>query len=177
MNLNRVVTLAIVTLGLVVTGLIAALIIAVREGEESKLHLHVLSSKTDTNGSLTVTFLMTNGSSKTFPWLATTTPNGQSPYYVIQTKSRGGWSRTTPFTNYWFNHHLLADMSWDFELTLPASDGARCVVFFYTVGQRDGPWLVRQTHNLLKNLTLEKDAHQLRSPILEANQIGAAPNP
>ncbi len=155
-------------MGLVVTALLAALITALRECDESKLHLHVLSSKAHTNGSLTVTFMVTNGSSKTFPWLATTTPNGPAPYYVIQTKTADGWSRMTPFTNYWFSHHLLADASWDFQVTLPPSDRARSVVFFYTVGQRDGSWLVRQTRNLLKNLTLEKDAHELRSPILEA---------
>ncbi len=174
MKRNTVVLLGIVTVGLVLTALIAAIITALRDGGESMLHPHVLSAKAETNGCLTVTFLMTNGSSQSFPWLATTTPNGPIPYYVVQTRTREGWSRTTPFTNYWFSHHLLADASWEFQLTLPASDRVHSVVFFYTVGQRDGPWLVRQTHNLLKNLTLEKDQHELRSPILEAGQIGAA---
>ncbi len=173
MKRNTVVVLGIVAALLVVAALTIALITATRESDESKLHIHILSAQTDTNGSQIVTFLVTNANSKTFPWLATTTPDGQAPYYVIETKTEEGWRRTTPFTNYWFSHHLLAGASWEFQVSL-ASEQAHRLTLFYTVGERDRGWLQRQGRDLLKNLTLVKDKHELRSAILQANPIGAA---
>ncbi|HWH70716.1 MAG TPA: hypothetical protein VNT26_15105 [Candidatus Sulfotelmatobacter sp.] len=174
MKRNTVVALGIVAIVLVAMALLTALLTALREGDESTLHIHVMSSRTDTNGNETVSFMVTNGNPKAFPWFATTTPNGQAPYYIIETKTQEGWRRTTPFTNYWFTHHLLPNTSWEFETSLAGSDRARRVIFFYTIGQRARPWLVDQMHNFLKNLALEKGEHELRSAILEANQIGAA---
>ncbi len=166
MKRNTVVLLGVVVIALLAAALIATLKTVLGEGGESTLHVHILSSRIDTNGSQTVSFTVTNGSSKTFPWLATTAPNGQAPYYVIETRTGEGWSRTIPFTNYWFSRHFLADTSWEFDVSLATSERPRRMVFFYTIGQPDGPWLVRQAHDLLKNLTLEKDTHELRTPIL-----------
>ncbi len=114
---------------LVAAALITALITALRETNESALHVHVLSPKTATNGSQELTFIVTNGNSRVFPWLATTTPDGPAPYYVIETKTEEGWTRTTPFTNYWFSHHLLAGASWKFQVPVPSERAHRAVFF------------------------------------------------
>ncbi len=166
MKRKTILALGIVAMMLMATLIIVAVRTAVRESDESMLHVHLMSSMKDTNGIEVVGFTVTNANSKAFPWFATATPDGQSPYYVIETKTKAGWSRTTPFTNYWFTHHLLPNTSWEFPVSLGASDRPRRLIFFYSVGQRAQPWFVDKMHNLLKNLTLEKDQHELRSAII-----------
>jgi hypothetical protein len=165
-----------VTVGiLAMISVATVLTIAYSWGDGARLHIDVVASKSDASGGNTISFIVTNGNSRPFPWFAfatVATPNGEAPYFAVETKTRDGWKRTSNVKNYSFTHYLLPNHSWEFQASLAQSEQPRRMVLFYTVAVRqDRPWIHRQTRELLKTLGLAKDTHELRSEVLQANKI------